>query len=102
VTVAIKRDKHGRFVRKSLAQRIMELNARGLRNSEIAHQLGIRPQNVHRALHRGPVHRVRVDWSPERLAEAVKGECDDLCQAAHSNLCECPCGGKNHGVLVAH
>src|SRR5262245_25378231 len=101
-TVATRRDRRGRFIRKSMAQRIMELNAKGLRNAEIARTLGIRPQNVFRALHRGDreVHRVRVDWSETRIAEAKLGECGDLCQTALSDLCECPCLGANHGAAV--
>jgi hypothetical protein len=99
---APRRDRRGRFVRKSMAQRIVELNARGLRNAEIAKTLGIRPQNVFRALHRGDreVHRVRVDWSETRLSEAKLGECGDLCQTATSDVCECPCEGKNHGIAL--
>jgi hypothetical protein len=86
----------------SMAQRIKELHAEGLRNTEIAKTLGIRPQNVFRVLHRGDrqVKRVKVDWSPERLANAKVGACDDLCQVASSALCECPCEGMNHGVLL--
>jgi DNA-binding Lrp family transcriptional regulator len=92
--------KKGRFIRKSMAQRIKELDAKGMRNSEIAKALGIRPQNVYRALHRDDreVKRVKVDWSPERLAEARLGACEDLCQTAQSDLCECPCEGANHGI----
>lgn len=102
-TAVKRRDrKTGRFVRKTMAQRIRELNDKGLRNAEIARTLGIRPQNVFRALHRDDreVHRVRVDWSETRLAEAKLGECGDLCQTALSDLCECPCEGKNHGIAV--
>jgi hypothetical protein len=92
--------KRGRFIRKSLAQRIKELDAKGLRNGEIAKALGIRPQNVYRALHRDDyqVKRVKVDWSPERIAEGKLGACEDLCQTASSDLCECPCEGANHGI----
>jgi len=103
----------GKFKKLSNAERIRRLHKKGLKNAEIAKKLGIRPQVVHRALHRGDSQRVYVGKAVvaaqlERLEATAEGEepdiegagdCDDRCQSSFAKTCECQCNGTNHGIL---
>jgi orotate phosphoribosyltransferase-like protein len=64
----MKRDKKGHFVKKTIAQKVRDLNEQGMTRSEIAKTLNIRYQRVRNVL----VPRVTADEPAEGEAEAVE------------------------------
>jgi hypothetical protein len=76
----VKRDAKGHFVKKTLAAKIRELNAKGMPRAEIARTLGIRYQRVRNVLvprvKPVEVELVEFDEADEAELEAVTESSD--------------------------
>jgi hypothetical protein len=95
----MKRNTKGQFVKVSTAVKVQRLHDKGLTNAQIAKALGVRPQNVFRALNRGKYGTKRINVS--KVTNIDPESCvNELCVNAVSHLCECPCEGRGHGSAL--
>jgi len=94
----VTRDKSGRFVKKSIAAKAKALKDQGLTNAQIAKTLGVRPQNVFRALNRARFQVKRV--AVAKVKQDPEACTNELCLNGTSKVCECPCQGAGHGTAL--